>query len=231
MRRTMLALLLSTLLLGCSDDTTDDKKLDGAVPTKDTGSDQCGMGIYPCGPYDTKTGFPAANLEFSGYMDPKNFCTDHKNKKADTSKLVPISFKSYHLADMSTACAKNKPSLLWVMVSAGWCNPCKIEVQETQKEYAAGTIDDRVDVLNLVFETTSPGTAVTKAFLDTWATNFKLTMPVAMDPNFKMGAYFSRANAPFNMLIETKTMKIYYQQQGGKLADIKKKIAEFLAKK
>lgn len=230
MRRTMLALLLSTLLLGCSDDTTGDRQ-DGPVTTKDTGPTKCGAGIYPCGPYGTKTGSVAANLEFKGYMAAKNFCTDHKNKKADTTKLTSISLKSYHLGDASASCAANQPSLLWVMVSAGWCNPCKTEVQETQKDYAAGTMDARVDVLNVVYETTAPGTAVTEAFLKTWADNFKLTLPVVMDPDFKLGAYFSRGNAPFNMLVETKTMKIYYQQQGDKLADIKKKITEFLAKK
>ena len=230
MRRTVLVLSLSTLLIGCSDDTSTDK-LDGKTTPKDSGPTQCGAGIYPCGPYDIKAGSVARNLEFKGYMEAKNFCTDHKDKKADTSKMVPISFKSYHLGDASTSCAANKPTLLWVMVSAGWCNPCKTEVQEMQKEYAAGTMDARVDLLNLVYETTSPGTAITEAFLKTWTDNFKLTLPVAMDPDFKMGAYFSRANAPYNMLLETATMKIYYQQQGGKLEDIKKKVTEFLAKK
>ena len=229
MRRTMLALILSTLLFGCSDDSNNDK-VDGAVP-KDTGPTQCGKGIYPCGPYGIKTGKVADNIALKGYMAAKNFCTDHKDKKADTSKLVSIAFKDYHLGDSSASCSKNKPALMWVMVSAGWCNPCKTEVQEMQKDYAAGSVDARVGMLNIVYETTAPGTAVTEAFLKPWTDNFKLTLPVAMDPSFKMGAYFSRDNAPFNMLVDTADMKIYYQQQGGKLADIKKKVSEFLAKK
>ena len=170
----------------------------------------------------------AKNLEFKGFMDAKNFCTAHKDKKSTTGKLVPISFKSYHLGDSS--CAANKPKLLWIMVSAGWCGPCKTEVQEVQKEYNAGTMDAKVGVLNVVYETTSAGTAVTEKFLKTWTESFTLTMPVAMDPDFKLGAYFSRANAPYNMLIDASSMKIYYQQQGGKLSEIKKKVAEFLKK-
>lgn len=228
MRRFTLALIFTALIFGCSDDDSNGTKQDKAVVEKDGGIPTCGKDIYPCSPYDTKVGSVAKNLEFKGFMDPKNFCTAHKDKKTSTDKLVPISFKSYHLGD--STCAANKPTLLWVMVSAGWCSPCKTEVQEVQKEYGAGTMDPKVGVMNVVYETTSAGTAVTEKFIKTWADNFKLTLPVVMDPDFKMGAYFSRANAPYNMLIDTSSMKIYYQQQGGKLADIKKKVDEFLKK-
>lgn len=230
MAKTMLALFLSLMLFGCSDDSGNDK-LDGGGGQLDTAPGKCGSGIYPCGPYGTASGKVAANLTFKGYMDPKNFCTAHKDKKPNTGKLADITFANYHLGDSGAACAKHKPRLMWVMVSAGWCKPCKAEVTETQKEYSEGKIDAQVELLNVVYETTTPSTRVTEAFLGTWASNFKLSFPLVMDPDFKMGAYFSRDKAPFNLLVDTKTMSIHYQQQGGKIEDIKKKITEFLAKK
>lgn len=224
MKRLFLALGLSLLLLGCGDDTNNTKKDSGA-----DGSSNCGAGIFPCGPYGSKVGSIVENFDMQGFYDAQNFCKAHKDKTAATSKAKPISFKSFHLGDTGAACKAFQPKLMWVMVGAGWCGPCKTEVQAIQKEYAAGTIDARVDLLNIVFEATTPGTPINEAFLKLWADGYGLTLPVAMDPNLNVGAYFNKTNPPFNMLVDTSTMKIYYTQEGGKIDDVKKKVSDFLA--
>ena len=231
MSRWALVLGLSlVMLVGCSDDGEGkDMGIDTiAADFTSSSGDGPTQAKYPAGPYGTKAGETAANLEFLGYMDPKTFCKAPADTKMDTSKLRPISFKDYYLGDSSSGCAKHKPKLMWVMVSAGWCSPCKTEVSSTQQQYAKGAITDGLQLLNIVFETTTSSPA-TESFTKTWINQFSLTFPVVMDPSFKMGAYFSKAAVPFNMLVDTKDMKIYYRQVGGSLTDIGKKISEFFA--
>ena len=217
------------MLVGCSDNGEKNISVDTIAADFTVASgDGAKAENYPAGPYGTRTGEVAANLEFMGFLDPKNFCKGPADKKMDKTRLTPISFRTYYEGDKTSACAKHKPKLMWIMVSAGWCQPCWAEVTATQKEYGKGSIAPGLELLNIVFETKTSAPA-TEAFLKTWADQFSLTFPVAMDPSFKMGAYFTRAAVPFNMLIETKTMKIYYQQVGGSLSNIGKKASEYFA--
>jgi hypothetical protein len=222
------------VLVGCSDDV--EKTKDAAVVdmafhdlAAGDGAAACGSGIYPCGPYGVQVGDVAANLAFMGFSDDDNQCTDHKDKVMDLSKARQIAFADWHVGDAS--CAAKKKDLLWVMVSAGWCVPCQAEVQSTQKEFGAGAVDARLGILNIVFETKSHGEPADTNFVKTWINTFKLTFPVVADPSFKMGAYFNKKATPFNMLVETKTGKVYYRQVGGAISVVGQKITEFFSKK
>jgi hypothetical protein len=229
-------LAITTLLLaGCGN--KDGAKDSGPPPPDsiqpdilspfDQGPSACGPTVYPCAPYGTNMGDVAANLEFLGFKDPNELCAAHKDKKLDMSSRVKVSFKDYFLGDGS--CAAARKDLLWVMVSAGWCGPCQQEVQETESQYKAGSVSPRMAIMNIVFETDKPGTPIDEAFLKTWINAFGVTFPVVMDPTFRMGAYFNKAATPFNMLVETKTMKIYYRQTGGDLKTIGQQAAAYFS--
>jgi thiol-disulfide isomerase/thioredoxin len=224
--------ILAIALFGCSDGDSDTDVGGGPkdsgpdiTSTPEGGAPMCGPNIYPCPPYGVQSGDVAANLEFVGYSDPKEHCTDHKDKVMDIDNARKISFREFHQPE--AGCDSKKRDLLWVMVSAGWCGPCRTEVQQTQTEYAKGSVDSRVGIVNVVFETDKLGVPITDAFLKKWITSFNLTLPAVMDPSFKMGAYFDKKATPFNMLVETKTMKILYRQTGGDLSNIGKKISEY----
>jgi len=239
MRNTTIALALAALLLGCSDDTdhhaadmgADHGASDFTLPPQPDGGKSCGVGIYPCGPYGTNVNNVVANLEFMGYMDPKNFCKAHKSKSMDTSTLRKIAFKDWFTA-AAKGCEAQKRGLLWVMVSAGWCGPCQAEVKAPEAQYKSGGVGNRVGILNIVFETDAPNIApANPTFTKKWIKAFSLDFPVVMDPSFKMGAYFDKSATPFNMLVDTKTMKIYFRTTGASLQTIGTKIGEFFAKK
>jgi thiol-disulfide isomerase/thioredoxin len=205
----------------------------------DKGPEPCGDGIYPCGPYGTNNGEVAANLDFLGFKDPEEACQAHKEKVLDLDTKVKVSFKDFHLGFGDTSC--NKRGLLWVMVSAGWCGPCQREVCKTVRDYQAGAVDSRVAVLNIMFETDKLGTPVTEEFLRLWITSLRdpdtgkrclttpanLSFPVVMDPAFKMGVYFNKSSVPFNMLIDTSNMKIYFRQVGENLPAVGQAIQNF----
>jgi thiol-disulfide isomerase/thioredoxin len=205
----------------------------------DTGPAACGPTIYPCAPYGTKTNDVAANLDFLGFQDPEEQCEEHKTKTPDYSKLSLVAFKDFFLGDPKATC---KRKLLWVIVSAGWCGPCQKEVKSTALMYAKGQVDARIGILNIVFETDTPGTPADEAFTKDWSNALgpdlngdgkadgPVTFPVVMDPGFKMGAYFNKAATPFNMLVDLSNMQIFYQLTGGDANAVGPKITEFLNK-
>lgn len=219
------------ILVGCSDDT-EKPTADAAVTDMAFHDVKVGDGnavVYPSGPYGVQIDDVAANLVFMGFADDNNQCADHKDKVMDLSKAKQIAFADWHVGDAS--CASKKRDLLWVMVSAGWCGPCKVEVQDTQKQYAANGVDSRLGILNIVFETGNHGEPADTNYLKTWINGFKLTFPVVADPSFKMGAYFNKKATPFNMLVDTKTGKVFYRQVGGAISVVGQKITEFFGKK
>ena len=186
----------------------------------------CGPGIYPCGSYGKNLGDKVENLEFEGLMDPRELCKPHKDK-AHGATLGKLSFKDYFQGD--TSCAAQKKVLLWVMVSAGWCKPCKEEVKLVQAKYMAGKYDDRLGIINVVFETTVNGVKADADFIKLWASGFNLTFPVVMEPLVNgLTTYFNSAAAPFNMLVNTSDMSIVYSSTGAVLAELEKKITEYI---
>ena len=233
-RASFTAFSLPLMLLGCSnsdpqhpDASRGDLGLcSAACPLccAPDGQPACGAGVYPCGPYGTAAKGIAGNLQFIGYQDPDEQCKANTAKQLDTSKPTQVSFKSFYLGDPGKSC---KRKLLWVMVSAGWCTPCKTEVPKVQADYASGKLDDRVAVLNLVFETETRGDPATLKFLGDWVSAFKLTYPVGIDPQFTMSPYFVKDQVPFNMLIDLADMRIFYQQPSGSITAVYDQINAF----
>ena len=227
-RLTLAVAMLALLAAGCSDDDNNAVKPDmtSADFTTSGGGDTgagCGTGIYPCGPYGTSVGDVVANMEFTGFFDAKHLCKKHKDEVMDTTTVRKLSFKDFFLGDSS--CGNAKPKVLWVMVSAGWCGPCKYEVSTTQGWYTAGQVSDEIAVLNILFED-EKSLPTKDAFLKKWIADYKLTLPVLMDPSFKLGSFFDRKAVPFNMLIDTKTMKVAHRKTGADLTGIGKKALE-----
>jgi hypothetical protein len=227
MKRYILVAGISLALLGCSDNSQNDagnKGDTGIPPDIDT---SCGPGIYPCGPYGTKIGETAANMAFTGIMDADEQCKKDSAKKHDTSQERTISFKDYYLGSSKPGCSGFKKTLLWIMVSSGWCGPCQNEVQKTAGTYSNDDWYPKAALINVVVDNTTLNSPADTAFIKNWAARFNATFPVVKDPTFQMGKYQSRSNMPYNLLIDLRTMKIYYQQVGGNLANVEQKVRDF----
>lgn len=239
-------LMILTLLNGCSDSEPDKGMLDsgsaGDVGTVLTdgkaggdkmtgdlmgdglqGSDvepSCGPGVYPCSPYGTKVGDTVDDLSLQGFADPQFLCKASKDQVQDTSKLILHTFRKLYQGD--PACASIKKKLLWIMVGAGWCDPCKDEVKEVQQLFASGELDDRVVPMSVVIAQDVVGQTVNEAFLRLWVDNlqFKLSFPVAMDPKLKMSRFVDAAAIPYNLLVELDTMTIVAEGLELEVADV-----------
>lgn len=217
-------------LTACSDDDNNGGPVYLEAGVQDQGL-TCGPETYPCGPYGTQKDNIAANLTFLGFWDPGALCKPHADQVIDLDNVVAISFQDWYLAN--EACVDEKKKLLWVNVAAGWCVPCMAEVTAIQNTMAAGDFPAEVGFLNIVFET-DDRVPITEAFTKAWSTALtsnkpvKLEFPIVMDPEFKMGAYFNANATPFNMLVDTSTMKIIYRDVGADFPAIITATNEFL---
>ena len=217
--------------IGCSSESGVDphQRLDfqvfgdlGAAP--DAGG-ACGPTTYPCGPFGTQQGDIVEDLQFLGFMDPKDFCIEHKTKVLDGDQVARLAFGSWFKDP--DACPTQKRRLLWVNVAAGWCGPCREEARQIRDEMAAGAFDERVGYVNILFEDADSRPADLN-YLKVWISQLKLNFPVVADPDFRMGRYFNKAATPFNMLVDTSTMEIIYRSVGADLVGLGRKMDEFL---
>jgi hypothetical protein len=186
----------------------------------------CGGSAYPSGTYGTAVGDTAANLCFQGYADADEQCQQNSAKQLDASKLTDLSFQQFYVGDPSKSC---KRKLLWVMVSAGWCTSCQDEVKKVRDDYASGALDNRVAVLNVVLDNQTLGTRADRAFLDKWVATFKMTFPVAIDPQFSLRGYTDGVNLPFSTLLDLSNMHVFYGDVG-EADDVYGQIKAFFSK-
>lgn len=250
MRSTILILIAALGMAGCSDDDTSNNagadsgavKKDRSISVKDravTGKDgaakadkstkTCGPGIYPCGPYGKKASSVLANLQFMGYADPKDACKDHKDKKLNMSKAVPISPKTFYQGDKS--CPAKKKKLLWILGSAGWCGICVKEVKTIQAALNANQLSKDVVFWNVLVDGKTVSGPPSDALLQSWLSTVNGTFPAAYDLKRVLAGYFTASYFPFNMLVDLSNMKIIYAKNGDKVSTIGTKIQQFLAGK
>lgn len=252
-RLAMVALLVIELGCSSSSNTTKDEKSDSgpsvdslvdqrAVPDRggDAGADipqigdlaadvkitkdappSCGPGIYPCSPYGIQVGDVVENLTLKGYAYPDYLCKD--NQPLNTNALTLVSFKKWYQGD--SACP-DKRKVLWIMVGAGWCKPCKEEAKVVQALYGAGELDSRIALLSVVVAPESEFDQMTEDFLKVWANNpqFKLAFPTAMDPAQKFSHFADLSTIPYNLVLDLTTMKIIVSGTEFEVADIRTEI-------
>lgn len=243
MLRLSLVVILALSLHGCGTDgngnNTPDKgntgtkdsgtpKADQAVTPKDGSTPSCGPKSYPCGPFGLTAGQLIKNHEFNGFMDPDGLCKEHDKQNVDTSKTVKIALKDYFQANAK--CPSKKKPLLWILGSASWCGICINEIKQVRQALSKGQIDKRVAFINVIIDGSSPGASPTDAITKNWITSKNLQHTVATDANRDLAKYFTKSGFPLNVLVDTKTMKIYYVKNGDSLSAIGKKMQDFFKK-
>jgi hypothetical protein len=114
-----------------------------------------------------------------------------------------------------------------------WCAACKTEydgsgdrpsltAQLTQRQ-AKG-----FRVFGTIFQNGQSGRA-TANDASFWSSTYSLAFPFAVDHDHQLGLFTSPMVAPFNMLIDTRTMKIVLELDGDEPAVLFGKVDSFLA--
>ncbi|HEX3593763.1 MAG TPA: hypothetical protein VHU80_01640 [Polyangiaceae bacterium] len=178
-----------------------------------------GSASYPSPPYGTKEGSVVQDLCFQGWTDPKS-------AGFDPAKLSKICLSDFH--DDSDV------RLLLVESCAIWCVACKSEYGGSgERPSLAKQLDDRKSagfrIMGTIFQNGAGGPAAPSDAAQ-WASVYSLTFPFAVDDQHQLGLFTSPDIAPFNLLLDTHTMKIVQALDGDEPAVLFGKVDEFLGR-
>jgi hypothetical protein len=173
---------------------------------------------YPPAPYGTQVGDTVKNLCFQGWTNPAKV-------GYAPGALAPICLADFH-ADATAR-------LLLVESCAVWCAACQFEYggsgdQSSLASALASRQAKGFRVLGTLFQD-KVGAPATAANAATWAKEFSLAFPFALDGEHQIGAFTTPNMAPFNLLVDTKTMKIVLALEGNEPSVLFARVDAFLA--
>jgi hypothetical protein len=169
---------------------------------------------YPAGPYGNEVGSTVKNYCFQGWKDPS------------VSNYDPAQLEQVCLADFYDSGSGGSADggfsvgskLLLLNSSALWCTACRYEYGGSEAAPSLG--QDLMAreakgfrILGTLFQDLA-AKAATPEDAAVWAQTYDVTFPFAADTDFEMGTFFSATLAPFNMLIDTRTMHIVLELPG-----------------
>lgn len=218
-------LLVAAFVVGCGSNYADvpDDLVDAIKnPKLPVRPDAGAAPSYPAPPYGTRVGDTVEALCFVGWKNPKA-------DAFDTDKTVPICIDEYY----DPSGARNK--LLLIESCTVWCAACRVEYEgsgdrPSLSEHLALRESKGFRVLGTIFQDAAAQPATTEdAAL--WARTFDLSFPFAVDQDHtQLGRFSPSTIAPFNMLIDTRSMKIVLELPGDEPATLFQAVDDFLAK-
>jgi len=200
--------VLAPLLVACGTNSAGvpDDLLDAIRHQNDATGDGGSASPYPAGPYGTGVGDVVQNLCFDAWKDPKA-------DGYDPARLQKLCLSDFH--------ADPAARLLHVNSSAIWCVACRSEYggssgangRPSLADHLAQLQGDGYRLLGTLFQDASLN-AATGDDAALWARTFSLEFPFALDAEDQFGVFRSPTTAPFNLLVDTKTMKIVLELEG-----------------
>jgi hypothetical protein len=164
-----------------------------------------GAKSYPAGPYGSDEGEIAGNVCVRGWHDPKQ-------AEYAEDALGKLCFSDFWDPEAT------QHSLLLINTSALWCTACRSEYGGTQSRPSLGDAvklrhERGLRVLGVLFQDAqrNPATSTNAAL---WASTFEVGFPFGFDEPFAMGQFADPILQPFNMVLDTRTMRIVLTLQG-----------------
>jgi hypothetical protein len=161
-------------------------------------------GAYPKGPYGTREGDVIEDHCFSGWRDPKA-------ASYDPGELSQICFSDFH--------GDPDARLLLVESCAIWCAACRTEyggdgaARPSLGDRLAQRKSEGFRILGTIFQNVQSKPA-TPADAAAWAKVYSIDFPFAVDSDDHLARFASSAVAPFNVLVDARTMKVVLELEG-----------------
>lgn len=148
---------------------------------------------YPEGPYGLTKGSVFPNLTLNGYRNGV------EGKAA--GEFGPLSMLDYY-----DPTGDRKIYAILFVVSAEWCNPCRIEAKELPRFWEDIYKHRGARFITSMFEDSKSNPA-NQATLDRWLNAYSLPFDIAADPDAE--SIPEGAAIPLNYIINPRDMKIY----------------------
>ncbi len=116
-----------------------------------------------------------------------------------------------------------------VTMAAGWCQPCRLEAQQTQAQLVEAYADQGVRVVVAVIQDNNYA-APDADFCQSWVDQYGLTNPVVYDVTQETGIYFPAGSLPANLIVDSRGV-IVHREYGvsESLQTIRAKLDQLLA--
>lgn len=113
-------------------------------------------------------------------------------------------------SEMSGASISNfcDTSYTVVIMSAGWCGPCRAEAQEIEAILNEGYASANVRVVQMLIEN-NEGATPSQAFCDEWQSQYNLTNPVLIDTGRISENYFALSALPGGLIVDSNGEIVY----------------------
>lgn len=160
---------------------------------------------YPEGPKGGEVGDLAPNVCVEGWLDPKA-------ARFEASEMETLCLSDFWDPE------QRSHRLLLVNTAAIWCSACQVEYQgSSSRPPLASEVEARrakgLRILGTLFQDASLNPAKPSHGVE-WTRAFDVDFPFGIDPDFVMGAFAKADVQPFNMVIDTETMRIVLAIQG-----------------
>jgi hypothetical protein len=170
-------------------------------------------GAYPAGPYLADVGATLQDFEFEGFREPA---------APNGMRLERIRISDFYDPNGDRGVA-----LLLVNTAAVWCQSCRVEhrtLSARQEQFRSRGLV----VFSALFQDAQGDPAMLDD-LSLWTEQFRVTFPMALDPEFQLGRYASAETAPLNLLVDASSMTILERYIGDQEAVIWPRIEAELA--
>ncbi len=114
--------------------------------------------------------------------------------------------------DLQAVHANGENHTLLISTAAGWCTACIAEQPELQS-LATRYGDAGLVVAVSVFQD-GDFVAATESYARSWRDDHNLSIPVLVDSEFIMSAYYDESLTPLTMLVDLNDMQIIYSSTG-----------------
>jgi hypothetical protein len=177
---------------------------------------------YPGAPYGSEVGDVVKDLCFVGWRNPKA-------DAFDPDKTGKICIDEYY----DPSGTRNK--LLLINSGAVWCVACRVEYggsgdRPSLSAHLAARESKGFRVMGTIYQDAAAEPATTTD-ASLWARTYDLSFPYAVDVDHAQFGLFTKPNiAPYNLLIDTRSMKIVLGLAGDEPATLYAAVDDFLAK-
>ncbi len=159
---------------------------------------------YPAAPFGYGVGSTIADLEFLGWREPAV-------QQYDVERLAPVRLSDYYDPD-----SKGDVRVLWLTTIVAWCPTCTAMFKALRVDGALQQLHDcGFEVLGVMSQGYSAlAEPATPLELKSWGEAYEVTSPLLLDPGAKLTAYASEDHYPFNLFVDTATMRILAKSVG-----------------